>query len=387
MTNNGKESFAKWLKTQNVDRSAEKNVSVGSTIGITPALIELARGELKRMLTLPGNYEPNRGDLDDPKITWRHEKPNYTIANLAFLKGKMMDHENASLEMVVENAVKTWEMEASHKIDTDQWKTIVHDEYRVQANGKKTFKLDEAAARGNYNVLMDHIDKNLYDAEKENFETSHYLFQHAFTCSFPWEVLDVYAGPPTITFLWRHWGEFTGIYKDNIGEGQIVEMRGYAAVSVTPDLKITSIKVFYKPENFLRALQGKKIENDSNAKEIAELESLMKSCKIEASKEIRETTSDDFKMCINGDDVTGSIDDVDNDLMNSFPWNVTEVFSDAPEIAFTWRHQEKDEKIEGFAIINFDEKSKINCINIFYKPIELPEIQLEGIKKCPFTKN
>lgn len=386
MANNGKESFANWLKSQNVDRSSEKNVSVGSTIGITPALIEIARVELKRMLTLTGNIEPNRGNLDEPEITWRHGKPNYTIANLAFLKGKSSDHQNASLEMVVENAVKTWEMEASHKIDTNQWKTIVQDEYSVQANGKKKFDLDEAAARGNYNVLMDHVDKNLYDAEKEDFETSHYLFQHAFESSFPWEVIDVFAGPPTIVFSWRHWGEFTGIYKDNIGKGEVVEMRGFAAVSVTPELKITAIKVFYKPENFLRALQGKSIEDDSNEKEIAELQNLMKRCKIEASQKHREVIASDFKIFINGDNVTGSIDDTDKNLVDTFPWNVTQVFSDAPETAFTWSHQMENENIEGFAIIKSDEDSKINCINVFYKPIELTQKELEGIKKCPFAK-
>ena len=36
---------------------------------------------------------------------------------------------------MVENLVKTWEMEASHKADYDQWETIDHKTFCVQANG------------------------------------------------------------------------------------------------------------------------------------------------------------------------------------------------------------------------------------------------------------
>ena len=35
-----------------------------------------------------------------------------------------MNHEKGSLEEVVENLVKTWEMEATHKIDFDQVKNL-----------------------------------------------------------------------------------------------------------------------------------------------------------------------------------------------------------------------------------------------------------------------
>lgn len=203
------ESFARWLKQQKVEKISEISNS-GSTIGISPKLIEIARNELDRMVKFSGNVEPDRGDLNDPSITWRTKKPNYTLANLAFLKGKYMKHEKGSLEMIVENAVKTWEMEASHKVNTSQWTTVVQDQYNVQANNKKRFELEEAAARGNYNVMMDHVEKNLYDAENEDFESSHHLFQHAFESSFPWEVLEVFAGPPNLVFSWRHWGEIYG---------------------------------------------------------------------------------------------------------------------------------------------------------------------------------
>lgn len=257
----GKESFVQWIRAQNLDQNSEK-------------FLEVAEIEKQRMLKMERNHEPNRGDLEDPEITWRHGKPNYTMVNLAYLKGKTCDHMKDSLEMIVENAVKTWEMEASHKVDTNQWTTIIQDKYSVQTNGAKKFDLEEAASRGNYNVLMDHVDPTLYNAKEENFETSHDLFKNAFESSFPWEVLEVYTGPPDLVFYWRHWGEFTGSYKGIKGADQLVEMTGYALVNVTSDLKITKIKNFYRPENFLRALRGIPLNKEVEPEKLREIEQL-----------------------------------------------------------------------------------------------------------------
>lgn len=222
-------SFASWVKKQDVED--------------LPELLECARTELNSVLQCPGNAEPERGHIDDPSIEWRSGKPNYSLANLAFVMGKSKCHAEGSLEMIVENAVKTWEMEASHKINTDQWQTIVHNKYSVQANGGKVFGLDEASKRGNYNVLMNEVDPTLYCAAKEDFDSSHHLFRDAFHHCFPWEVLEVFAGPPDLVFSFRHWGEFVGDYKGNKGQGQLLEMTGLACVSVTEELKITQIKV------------------------------------------------------------------------------------------------------------------------------------------------
>jgi hypothetical protein len=88
--NSEKESFACWFARQD---PVEIN--------------EAAEMELKRMLEIPGTFEPDRGDLDKIGIEWRYGKPSYTLANLAFLKGKTQNHKKGSLEMIVENAVKT----------------------------------------------------------------------------------------------------------------------------------------------------------------------------------------------------------------------------------------------------------------------------------------
>ena len=56
--------------------------------------------------------------MEGEDIKWRFgAPPDYTLANLEYLKGKTRAHAEGSLEQVVENLVKTWEMERSHKLD------------------------------------------------------------------------------------------------------------------------------------------------------------------------------------------------------------------------------------------------------------------------------
>lgn len=199
METKNNESFACWMKKNNFEGN-DQNLELNGNYNEEEAakLSKLASAELNRMIATPGYVEPVRNFLDDPETKWRCGRPDYTLANLAYLKGKCQFHEKGSLEMIVENAVKTWEMEASHKLNTNQWETIVHDKYNLQTNGGRIFELKEASTKGNYNVLMDHVDKTLYDADKEDFNSSHHLFRSAFQTAFPWEVLSVYAGPPNI---------------------------------------------------------------------------------------------------------------------------------------------------------------------------------------------
>ena len=58
---------------------------------------------------------PHRQHMDDPNIVWREGKPDFTQVNKAYLEGRTRVHKEGSLEKIVEDLVKTWEMEASHK--------------------------------------------------------------------------------------------------------------------------------------------------------------------------------------------------------------------------------------------------------------------------------
>ena len=50
------------------------------------------RGKLEELKTKYGFREPDRGDLDDEGIEWRSGKPDYTLANYAFLTGRTQNH-------------------------------------------------------------------------------------------------------------------------------------------------------------------------------------------------------------------------------------------------------------------------------------------------------
>lgn len=211
-------------------------------------------GELAKYRAL-GFERPTRSQVDETR-PWKHSVPSYDIADLAYFRGKSKNHAAGSLESVVENVVKQWECEATH-LDFDDWQTVDHASYAVSANGAKKFIGEEGARAGNYNWLLAGVDPSVYDASKESFESSHEKFRGTFIGAFPWELLEVFSGPPVIAFSWRHWGLFNGEYEGRKGDGQVYDMYGFGVVKVNADLKIQEIAIYYKPEEFLNALNGR----------------------------------------------------------------------------------------------------------------------------------
>lgn len=202
-----------------------------------------------------GFIEPNRGNLDDETIEWRKGKPNYDIANLEYFKGKSMNHAKGSLEKVVEDLVKTWEMEMSHKKDFKQFTTVQHEKFELSANGEKMSKGEEAKENGNYIALMQGTRKELFDASKHTWQSSHDVFRGTFTNGFPWEVVTVFSGPPKVVFSWRHWAIFDGQYKGRKGDGETYEMYGMCSAEVDENLKISKLEIFYRPNEWLEAVE------------------------------------------------------------------------------------------------------------------------------------
>jgi hypothetical protein len=72
------------------------------------------------------------------------------------------------LEELVENLVKTWEMEATHKSDFNHWRTISQEEYCIQTNGGLVIEGARAKEIGNYNALM--IESDVYQKCNKTFE-------------------------------------------------------------------------------------------------------------------------------------------------------------------------------------------------------------------------
>ena len=79
------------------------------------------------------------------------------------MKGRTKDHAQGSLENIVENLIKTWEMEAAHKSFKD-WQTVDHDKFKLRANDAAAFDGKTVSEIGTYNVLLDGCNKELYDA-------------------------------------------------------------------------------------------------------------------------------------------------------------------------------------------------------------------------------
>ena len=204
---------------------------------------------------------PDRGNLDDPSILWKEGKPDYTIADLHYLLGKTKNHPEGSLELFVENFIKTWEMEATHK-EFYQWTTVDQSAYEVQANGGKIYDSVEAPWIGNYNWLLSTCNKELYDTTKETFESSHGKFRYAFPEGFPFEVLEVFSGPPKITFTWRHWAVFSGEFEGHKGDGETINITGFGVVTVNEDTKAKKIEIYYNPDGFLETLKGTRKDGD-----------------------------------------------------------------------------------------------------------------------------
>eukprot|EP00438_Fugacium_kawagutii_P033782 Skav218496 [mRNA] locus=scaffold3758:6983:13301:+ [translate_table: standard] len=103
------------------------------------------------------------GCLGEEGIKWRFGgAPDYSLTNLKYLQargGKTKNHAEGSLELIVENLVKTWEMdcwrprERSHKVDPDQHRSVDPEKFHVGANGWKKFTGSYEGNRGQGELL------------------------------------------------------------------------------------------------------------------------------------------------------------------------------------------------------------------------------------------
>lgn len=238
--------------------------------------------ELAELELMYGFTRPPRPDVNDVTVKWRYGTPCFDRADLEFFRGRSTCHKEGSLEETVENLVKRWEMELSHKVDYTQWQTVDQQRFSLSANGGRRFSGPEIHEQGNYQALLSQCRKTLYDCDEENFDTSHKIFKGAFTQGFPWEVLRVFSAPPRVVFTWRHWGRFTGRYKDRRGRGETINMYGITVAMVNERLKIESIEVYYDPEFFLERLLGENL----NVEQIAGEELIGKGCPFAARQKI-----------------------------------------------------------------------------------------------------
>ncbi|MBW4594067.1 MAG: ester cyclase [Brasilonema angustatum HA4187-MV1] len=184
---------------------------------------------------------------------WRYQTPpDYSRSKENLAKQSTYNHVEGSLEAIVQNLVRTFEMEASFKTNPQQWLSVVNEQFRMSSNGGPVYTASDVVEGGTYNLFIS--DTEEYKASEETFESSANLFQTAFPQGFLWEVLEVFSGPPNVTFKWRHWGTFNGSYKDYTPTGETVEVIGMSLARVTDDLKVLSIEHYFDNSLFLKKL-------------------------------------------------------------------------------------------------------------------------------------
>ena len=74
---------------------------------------------------------PTRSFMDDPDIEWKYGRPDYTTVNQKYMAERKMRHTEESLEKIVENLVKTWEMESTHKTNLKVGNCVIIDSLNV----------------------------------------------------------------------------------------------------------------------------------------------------------------------------------------------------------------------------------------------------------------
>ncbi len=208
--------------------------------------------------SLGQNGERIRDYVPLPGVPWRHGLPNYARVNKAYFEGRSKIHPEGSLEAVVQKLVKNWEVEGHHIGDINYWQTMDIKKFQFTPNNLRCpYSAQQMADRGPYNLLLGKHEH--FNEEQHDYESANEIFKTCFSEGFPWEVIEVHSGPPTVAFTWRHWGKFTGPYTDAKGAvheptGETIEMFGSCVARVNDNLVIESLELFYDRDAFLQQL-------------------------------------------------------------------------------------------------------------------------------------
>ncbi|XP_010274425.1 PREDICTED: pathogen-related protein [Nelumbo nucifera] len=201
--------------------------------------------------TIADKYRSHMHGEAEKKTKWRHgSPPTYDLVNQVFEQGRTKEWPKGSLEETVQNAIKTWEMELSHKTQLQDFKTINPEKFKLFVNGREGISGEETLRLGSYNALLKTSlpeELQYYKADVESFESSHDVFRTAFPRGFAWEVLNVYSGPPVIAFKFRHWGFMEGPFRGYAPTGNKVEFYGMGVLKVDETLRAEEVEIYFDP--------------------------------------------------------------------------------------------------------------------------------------------
>ncbi|PWY87383.1 hypothetical protein BO70DRAFT_420988, partial [Aspergillus heteromorphus CBS 117.55] len=210
---------------------------------------------------LPDYVLDSNAVLKDTQAAWRHgSPPDYSKTRAFYEETRSMHHEPGSLPFLVENLVKNWEIEASYKTSLADWRTIDRSKYFVTLNGGPKLTGEHMLEVGTYNALI--TPNSYYDPAHNDFSASHKSFKRMMP-TFAWEVTEVYSGPPTVVFKWRHWGvmvrDYVGV--NDKGEkvkiaahGGPIDIQGVIIAKVNKALQLEQIDVWFDPLEMFRQI-------------------------------------------------------------------------------------------------------------------------------------
>ncbi|ETV95282.1 hypothetical protein H310_11183 [Aphanomyces invadans] len=205
----------------------------GSTMHVPEAKLARAKYELEQLLAEPGTYRPFRGLVETHQnspaecvrslapntntIEWLQGRPDYTLTDLAYLKGRTRFHEPTSVEAILETALRIFVMDVAHKPNVYQWQSISLPTFWFQSNDDAPMCGPEALATLRHTLL------GLVPLHNTSLD----MVADVFGAGCPLEVLHVYTTSPSFYFSWRQWGAFTGSFEGRRGNGENVEISGF----------------------------------------------------------------------------------------------------------------------------------------------------------------
>lgn len=189
----------------------------------------------------------------DDGIEWRYGKrPDYSGTNKTLRVQSEKHHPTGSLEAIAQNLVRTFEMEATYKLNPNQWTSVDIDQFRMRTNHGPEYTVQDIIERGTYNLFLG--ETPIYSSKAEDFESGAASFMNAFKTGFVWEVIEAYSGPPRVIFKWRHWGTHQGEFKGHAPTNELIEVYGITIADVNADLKLTYVEHFFDNSQFLEKL-------------------------------------------------------------------------------------------------------------------------------------
>lgn len=149
--------------------------------------------------------------------------------------------------------MKNWEIEASFKSRVSDWRTVDPEKYTFSVNGGPPQPAEHMLKVGTYNAII--TANEFYDPQHSDFEKSHKTFKRMMP-TFAWEVLEVYSGPPVVSFKWRHWGvmkeDYVGVNKQGEkitikAHGGPIEIMGVTTATVDDKVRIQKLETWFDP--------------------------------------------------------------------------------------------------------------------------------------------